>query len=213
MQFIETYLSETKQILENLDKQAIGSTIHLLAELRKSKGRLFVLGIGGSAANASHLVNDIRKIVGIEAYAPTDNIAELTARTNDNGWASIFSDWLAVSRLQASDALFILSVGGGSTEKNVSPNLVAAIDYAKTVGAKIMGIVGHEGGYTAKHADAAIVVPALNAKHITPHTEAFQAVIWHLLVSHPLLKAGETKWESLNNALDRRELPPLQKGD
>ena len=168
-----------------------------LAECRAGGGRLFILGVGGSAANASHAVNDFRKICGIEAYAPTDNVSELTARTNDEGWAGVFEGWLRVSRLRAADALLIFSVGGGNLEKNVSPNLVAAIQYAKTVGAKVTGIVGRDGGYTAQNADACVIVPTVNAKHVTPHAEAFQAVIWHLLVSHPALKQAETKWESV----------------
>jgi D-sedoheptulose 7-phosphate isomerase len=158
---------------------------------------LFILGVGGSAANASHAVNDFRKICGMEAYAPTDNVAELTARTNDEGWAGVFEGWLRVSRLRATDALLIFSVGGGDLEKQVSPNLVAAIQYAKSVGAKIAGIVGRDGGHTRKSADACILVPTVNAQHITPHAEAFQAVLWHLLVTHPALKTAQTKWESV----------------
>ena len=171
--------------------------VALLAECRARAGRLFILGVGGSAANASHAVNDFRKICGLESYAPTDNVSELTARTNDEGWAGVFEGWLRVSRLRETDALLILSVGGGNLEKQVSPNLVAAIRYAKTVGAKVAGIVGRDGGYTAQAADACILVPTVNAKHVTPHAEAFQAVLWHLLVTHPALKAAETKWESV----------------
>jgi D-sedoheptulose 7-phosphate isomerase len=169
----------------------------LLATCRAAGGRLFILGVGGSAANASHAVNDFRKICGFEAYAPTDNVAELTARVNDEGWAGVFEAWLRVSRLRPADALLIFSVGGGDLEKQVSPNLVAAIEYAKSVGAKVAGIVGRDGGHTRKSADACIIVPTVNPQHITPHTEAFQAVLWHLLVTHPLLKAAETKWESM----------------
>ena len=169
----------------------------LLAETRERNGRLFILGVGGSAGNASHAVNDFRKITGIEAYAPTDNISELTARTNDEGWASVFVEWLKISRLRPEDLILVLSVGGGNLEKNVSTNLVLAVQYAKQVGTPILGIVGNDGGYTAQVATACVVVPTVNAAHITPHTEAFQAVIWHLLVSHPKLKARETKWESI----------------
>ena len=158
---------------------------------------MFILGVGGSAANASHAVNDFRKIVGIEAYAPTDNVSELTARTNDEGWSTIFAKWLETSHLKSKDLLLIFSVGGGNLEKNVSPNLVAALQYAKQVGAKVIGIVGRDGGYTAKVADACIIVPTVNPNNITPHTEAFQAVIWHLIVSHPDLKIAQTKWESV----------------
>jgi D-sedoheptulose 7-phosphate isomerase len=169
----------------------------ILAEVRDQQGRLFVLGVGGSAANASHAVNDFRKITGIETYAPTDNVSELSARTNDEGWATVFESWLRVSRLQAHDGILIFSVGGGNLEEQVSPNLVAALKYAKSVGSKIMGIVGRDGGYTAKVADACVIIPTVNPAHVTPHAEAFQAVIWHLLVSHPALKAHQTKWESV----------------
>jgi D-sedoheptulose 7-phosphate isomerase len=158
---------------------------------------LFILGVGGSAANASHAVNDFRKIVGLEAYAPTDNVSELTARTNDDGWTSVFVEWLRVSRLQMHDLVLVFSVGGGNVEKNVSANLVAALQYAKQTQARIVGVVGRDGGYTAQIADACVVIPTVNAIHVTPHTEAFQAVVWHLLVSHPALKAAETKWESV----------------
>jgi D-sedoheptulose 7-phosphate isomerase len=171
--------------------------VRLLAETRARGGRLFILGVGGSAANASHAVNDFRKIAGLEAYAPTDNVSELTARTNDEGWASVFEQWLRISRLRASDLVFVFSVGGGNLEKNVSPNLVAALQYAKSVGAKIGGIVGRDGGYTAQVADACVIIPTVNPSHVTPHTEALQAVVWHLLVSHPDLKNAETKWESV----------------
>lgn len=197
MQFIKQYLNEAQQVISQLDMTQIEKTVELLTATRTHAGRLFVLGVGGSAANASHAVNDFRKIVGIEAYAPTDNVSELTARTNDDGWASVFANWLAVSRLNKKDAVLILSVGGGHLEKNVSPNLVAALQYAKEVGATVMGIVGRDGGYTAKVADACILIPTVNAENTTPHTEAFQAVIWHLLVSHPHLKAAQTKWESV----------------
>jgi D-sedoheptulose 7-phosphate isomerase len=167
----------------------------ILVQLRESSGRLFFLGVGGGAGNCGHAVNDFRKIVGIEAYAPTDNVSELTARTNDEGWETVFVEWLKVSRLKSTDALFILSVGGGNLEKNISPNLVRAVQYAKEIGAKVIGVVGRDGGYTAKVGDAVSIVPTVNPDAITPHSEAFQAVIWHLLVSHPLLKIRQTKWE------------------
>jgi len=196
MSYTEQHLREASAIIEKLDADAIERTAVLLAELRERRGRLFLLGVGGSAANCSHAVNDFRKICGIEAYAPTDNVSELTARTNDEGWASVFIEWLKVSRLSPADMLFIFSVGGGNREKNVSPNLVAALEYGKEVGAKIGGIVGRDGGYTANVADACVIIPTVNPQNVTPHTEAFQAVVWHLLVSHPALKAAETKWES-----------------
>ena len=164
--------------------------------MKADDGRVFFLGVGGSAANCGHAVNDFRKIVGIEAYAPTDNVSELTARTNDEGWSTIFVEWLKVSKLRPIDALFILSVGGGNLEKNISPNLVEAIKYAKSVGAKVTGIVGRDGGYTARVADACCIIPTVNRETVTPHSEAFQAVVWHLLVSHPKLKAHQTKWEA-----------------
>lgn len=196
MNFSTQFLTEAQDVISKLNVDVIEKVVSLLAETKAHGGRLFILGVGGSAANASHAVNDFRKIVGIEAYAPTDNVSELTARTNDDGWASIFVKWLEVSRLKKNDALFILSVGGGNLEKNISPNLVSALQYAKEVGAKVLGIVGRDGGYTAKVADACILIPTVNAENITPHAEAFQAVVWHLLVSHPALKAAQTKWES-----------------
>src|SRR5437763_15325206 len=194
--FVTQHLSEAADILGRFDLDAIERTATLLAETRARGGRLFLLGVGGSAANCSHAVNDFRKICGIEAYAPTDNVAELTARTNDEGWASVFSEWLKVSRLGANDAVMVFSVGGGNVEKNVSANLVAALQHAKEVGAMVLGVVGRDGGYTATVADACVIVPTVNAQNVTPHTEAFQAVVWHLLVSHPKLRAAETKWES-----------------
>lgn len=197
MNFTRQFLLEAKKIIDQLDVQKIEHVVSLLAQLRENNGRLFILGVGGSAANASHAVNDFRKIVGIEAYAPTDNVSELTARINDEGWHTIFAEWLKVSRLNENDALLILSVGGGNLEKNVSPNLVAALNYAKHKGSKIIGIVGRDGGYTATMTDACILIPPINSKNITPHTEAFQAVIWHLMVSHPALKITQTKWESV----------------
>lgn len=190
------HLREAAEVMGQLDVAAIERIASLLAELRDRGGRLFFLGVGGSAANCSHAVNDFRKIVGIESYAPTDNVSELTARTNDEGWASVFIEWLRISRLKSADMLFIFSVGGGNLERNISPNLVSALQFAKQVGASVVGIVGRDGGYTAKVADACLIVPTVNVETVTPHTEAFQAVIWHLLVSHPKLKARQTKWES-----------------
>jgi D-sedoheptulose 7-phosphate isomerase len=197
MSYTEKHLAEAAAILQKLDVAAIDKLVQLLAKIKESAGRIFFLGVGGSAANCSHAVNDFRKIAGIECYAPTDNVAELTARINDDGWEHSFVDWLKVSRLNNRDAIFVFSVGGGNVEKNVSANLVAAATYAKTVGAGILGILGRDGGFTARVADACVIIPTVNADSITPHAEAFQAVIWHLLVSHPLLKASATKWESL----------------
>ncbi len=197
MNFSARHLDEARRIIDGIDVTVIEQMANLLAELREKGGRLFFLGVGGSAGNCGHAVNDFRKIVGIESYAPTDNVSELTARTNDEGWETIFSEWLRVSRLKPQDALFVFSVGGGNLEKNVSPNLVRAIQYAKEVGAKVLGVVGRDGGYTAKVGDAVVIVPTVNPDAITPHSEAFQAVVWHLLVSHPLLKTKQTKWEGL----------------
>ena len=197
MNFVAQYIGESIEILQKLDSGAIEKMVSILAATRAGGGRLFLLGVGGSAANASHAVNDFRKIVGMEAYAPTDNVSELTARTNDEGWDGVFANWLKVSRLRVGDCVFVLSVGGGNLEKNVSPNLVKAVAYAKEVGAAVVGIVGRDGGYTATVADACVIVPTVNVTHTTPHAEAFQAVVWHLLVSHPSLKASETKWESV----------------
>jgi D-sedoheptulose 7-phosphate isomerase len=196
MTYAQQHLDETARILAQLDTGVIERMAQLLADLRARNGRLFFLGVGGSAANCSHAVNDFRKIADIEAYAPTDNISELTARTNDEGWASVFSGWLKVSRLNANDMLFVLSVGGGSVEQGISPNLVSALQYSRQVGAQVIGIVGRDGGYTAHVADACVIVPTINPANATPHTETFQAVIWHLLVSHPSLKITQTKWES-----------------
>ena len=201
MDFTEKFLMEAAEITRQLDRGKLDRMVHLLADTRTRGGRLFILGVGGSAANASHAVNDFRKIVGIESYAPTDNVSELTARTNDEGWEGVFSSWLSGSRLSSKDAVLVLSVGGGDRENNVSPNLVAALDFAKQVGATTLGIVGRNGGYTAKVADACVVIPTVNPEHVTPHTEAFQAVVWHLLVSHPDLKQVQTKWESVANAV------------
>jgi len=194
--YAKKHIAETMEIASKIDVDAIETMADLLARVKGEDGRIFFLGIGGSAGNCSHAVNDFRKIVGIEAYAPTDNVSELTARTNDEGWATIFAEWLKVSKLKPKDALFIFSVGGGNLEKNISPNLVEAIKYAKSVGAKVTGVIGRDGGYTAQAADACCIVPTVNSETVTPHSEAFQAVVWHLLVSHPKLKAHQTKWES-----------------
>jgi D-sedoheptulose 7-phosphate isomerase len=196
MSYAEIYLKEAAEIIRKLDTTAIERVASLLMQVKADGGRVFFLGVGGSAANCSHAVNDFRKIVGLECYAPTDNVAELTARTNDEGWESVFAEWLKVSRLSARDAVFILSVGGGDVERNISPNLVRAIRLAREVGAKVTGVVGRDGGFTARSADACIIVPTVNSETITPHTEAFQALIWHLLVSHPLLQQNQTKWEA-----------------
>ena len=197
MSFSQQFLTEAKQIIDALDLDAIERMATHLADTRTRGGRLFILGVGGSAANASHAVNDFRKIAGIEAYSPTDNVSELTARTNDEGWATVFESWLRGSRLRAEDTLLVFSVGGGNLEKNVSPNLVKALQFAKQVGARVIGVVGRDGGYTAQTADACVIVPTVNQVHTTPHAEAFQAVVWHLLVSHPAVKQSETKWESV----------------
>ena len=196
MSYVKQHLDEAARIISGLDTVAIEKMVLLLADLRARGGRLFFLGVGGSAANCSHAVNDFRKIAGIEAYTPVDNVSELTARTNDEGWESVFVNWLKGSRLQTRDMVFVLSVGGGSIESNISSNLVMALQYAREVGAQILGIVGRDGGYTGLVADAHVLIPTVNPDTVTPHAEAFQAVVWHLLVSHPALKAAETKWES-----------------
>jgi D-sedoheptulose 7-phosphate isomerase len=196
MSYAAEYLKEATQIIGKLDTATIDQMVDLLVALRERGGRLFFLGVGGSAANASHAVNDFRKIAGIEAYTPTDNVAELTARVNDESWESVFASWLRGSHLSAHDMLFVLSVGGGDLERNISPNLVRALEYAKQIGASICGIVGRDGGYTAQVADACAIVPTVNPNTITPHTESFQALIWHLLVTHPALLAAQMKWES-----------------
>ena len=196
MCYSQQHLNESIDIIQQIDANQIEKMADLLAKVKTDGGRIFFLGVGGSAGNCSHAVNDFRKIVGIESYAPTDNVSELTARTNDEGWATIFVEWLKISKLLAKDAVFIFSVGGGNLEKNISPNLVEALKYAKAVGAKITGVVGRDGGYTAQVADVCLVIPTVNPENVTPHSEAFQAVIWHLLVSHPKLKANQTKWES-----------------
>jgi D-sedoheptulose 7-phosphate isomerase len=194
--YSEKHLAEMVEIAQRIDSAGLEKMADLLRNVRERGGRLFFLGVGGSAANASHAVNDFRKIAGLECYAPTDNVSELTARTNDEGWASVFVEWLRGSRLNEKDAVMVFSVGGGNVEKNVSPNLVAALQYAKEAKASVLGIVGRDGGYTASVADAVCIVPTVNPQTVTPHSEAFQAVIWHLLVSHPKLKVQQTKWES-----------------
>lgn len=197
MSFVQRYLAETRRILEDIDADAIERAVALLADTRARGGRLFVLGVGGSAANASHAVNDFRKIAAFEAYAPTDNVSELTARVNDDGWETVFEQWLRTSRLRPNDLLLVFSVGGGDSEHNVSPNLVRALAYAKQVGTRIIGVVGRRGGYTAQVADACVIVPTVNPEHVTPHTETFHAVVWHLMVAHPALQSAKNKWESL----------------
>lgn len=196
MEYVKQHLSEATEIIKRIDSNVIEKMADILQGIKADGGRIFFLGVGGSAGNCSHAVNDFRKIVGIESYAPTDNVSELTARTNDEGWATIFVEWLKISKLNSKDCLFIFSVGGGNLEKNISPNLVEALKYGKSVGAKIIGVVGRDGGYTAEVADACSIIPTVNADTVTPHSEAFQAVVWHLLVSHPKLKANQTKWES-----------------
>ncbi len=197
MSYAEQHLRETAQIVSKLDPALCEKAVQLLVKVRERGGRLFILGVGGSAANASHAVNDFRKIANLECYAPTDNVSELTARTNDEGWTTVFAEWLRGSRLNDKDAILVLSVGGGNVDQQVSPNLVSALQLAKERGSATLGIVGRDGGYTAQVADVAIIVPTVNPANTTPHSEAFQAVIWHLLVSHPDLKVGQTKWESI----------------
>ena len=192
--FSTLYLEETKQICDMIDDNKIEIIATNLSKLRTNKGRLFFLGVGGSAGNCGHAVNDFRKLCGIEAYAPTDNVSELTARTNDNGWETVFSDWLKASNFSTQDAIMVFSVGGGNLDENVSPNIVKAVDYVKNIGGKIFGIIGKENGYVNKAGDYVLVVPVINEKRVTPHSEAFQAVIWHCLVSHPSLQISETKW-------------------
>lgn len=195
--YINSYLSEVQEITTKIDRDAIEKAVNILLNVKKQRGRVFMLGVGGGAGNATHAVNDFRKIAGIECYAPTDNVSELTARVNDEGWDSVFMNWLKVSRLSINDCVFVFSVGGGSQKENISNNLVQALRYAKEIDAKIIGIVGRDGGYTAQVADAAVIVPTVNPNTVTPHTEAFQAVVWHILVTHPLLKENEMKWESI----------------
>ena len=194
MDYVDGFLRCAAQVVEELDREAIGGMVRLFVETRERGGRLFVLGVGGSAANAAHAVNDFRKIAGMEAYAPTDNVAELTARVNDDGWDTVFAEWLKGSRLRENDLILVLSVGGGNRELNVSANLVKAVEYAREVGVRVCGIVGRDGGFTARVADACVVVPTVDAGLVTPLTEAFQAVVWHLIVTHPALKVGEMKW-------------------
>jgi D-sedoheptulose 7-phosphate isomerase len=196
MSYARQHLQEAARIIDSIDADAIERIAEILLKARNAGGRLFFLGVGGSAGNCSHAVNDFRKLAGFEAYAPTDNVSELTARTNDEGWETVFAAWLAGSRLRSEDAVFVFSVGGGSLEKNISANLVRALQYARHVGAAIVGVVGRDGGYTADVADACVIVPTVNPETVTPHSEAFQAVVWHLLVSHPSLKLVATKWES-----------------
>ena len=198
MNYSAQHLQETSKIVSQLDPALCEKAVDLLVAVRERGGRLFILGVGGSAANASHAVNDFRKIAGLECYTPTDNVSELTARTNDEGWSTVFAEWLKGSRLNAKDALLIFSVGGGNVEKNISPNLVEALQLAKERGSAVLGVVGRDGGYTAKVADVAIVIPTVNPRNVTAHSEAFQAVVWHLFVSHPKLKIAETKWENTN---------------
>jgi D-sedoheptulose 7-phosphate isomerase len=195
--YVDKYLSQVTRITELIDKKAVLNMVNILAGVRKSSGRLFIIGVGGGAGNAGHAVNDFRKIAGIESYSPTDNVSELTARINDDGWDSSFANWLKGSRINSKDCVFVFSVGGGNAEKNISNNLVQALKCAKELGAKIIGVVGRDGGYTAKVADAAVIIPTVDPETVTPHTESFQAVVWHLIVSHPALKANEMKWESV----------------
>ena len=197
MEFVDRYLQMASRIIAKVDRSEVCRMIDVLKKVKKNHGRIFFLGVGGSAANASHAVNDFRKICGFEAYTPVDNVSELSARTNDDGWETVFVNWLKQSRLRSEDAIFVFSVGGGDLDRNVSPNIVRAVQYAKEVKAKVLGVVGRNGGHTALHADACVVIPPLDEETITPHTEAFQAVIWHLLVSHPDLKQNEMKWETV----------------
>ena len=198
MTYSEKHMLEVVEVAKKIDTKKIENIVDLILNVKKEKGRIFFLGVGGSAGNCSHAVNDFRKIIGVESYAPTDNVSELTARTNDEGWSTIFSEWLKVSNLNPKDLIFVFSVGGGNIEKNISPNLVEALNYGKSIGCKLVGVVGRDGGYTTKVADACVIIPTVNEKTITPHTEAFQAVVWHLIVSHPKLKLNETKWESVS---------------
>jgi D-sedoheptulose 7-phosphate isomerase len=205
MQFIKQYLEESKQIIDQIDAADVAAMLDILVETKRNGGRLFFLGVGGGAGHAAHAVNDFRKLAGIETYAPTDNVSELTARTNDEGWETVFVEWLKTSRLSPRDTLFVISVGGGSLENNVSPNIVRAVQLGREVGCRIIGVVGRNGGYTAEVADACVIVPTVNAANVTPHTESFQALLWHLLVSHPRLRSAIGKWETVqNNAGVRR---------
>ena len=197
MEFIEKYIKDAKVILEEIDKDQIINMIEIISGMRAGNGRLFILGVGGGAGHASHAVNDFRKICGIEAYTPTDNVSELTARINDDCWETVYVNWLKGSRLTGDDVILVFSVGGGDFEKGISVNIVKSLQYAQEMGSKICGVVGREGGYTAQVADACVVIPPVSSETITPHTEAFQAVVWHLLVSHPRLQEFEMKWESV----------------
>jgi len=197
MLYVNEYLEEVELVVERIDREAIVKMIDVIVKIRKDGGRLFFLGVGGGAGNASHAVNDFRKIAGIECYTPSDNVSELTARTNDDGWESVFVEWLKGSRLNNRDGVFIFSVGGGDAEKNISINLVRALEYAKEEGAKILGIVGRDGGFTSRVGDVCVIVPTISQNTVTPHTEAFQSVIWHLLVSHPMVQISQMKWESV----------------
>ena len=197
MNYIEKYLEEAHKIIDSIDKDAINEMIELLNTIRENNGRLFILGVGGGAGHASHAVNDFRKICGIEAYAPTDNVSELTARVNDDGWGTAYVNWLKISKMNKNYMIFVFSVGGGNAEKNISMNIIKSLQFAKDVGAKVCGVVGRDGGYTAKVADACLIIPSFNIETITPQTEGFQAVIWHLIVSHPELQKFEMKWESV----------------
>jgi len=197
--YIERYFQEVMTITRKLDLESIDHMIDTLVDIRNNNGRLFFLGVGGGAGNATHAVNDFRKIAGIESYSPTDNVSELTARINDEGWESAYAKWLKGSRLNSHDGVFVFSVGGGNTAENISVNLVCALKYAHQIRARVLGIVGRDGGYTAQIADACVIIPVANPETITPHTEAFQGIIWHLIVSHPKLRHSEMKWESINN--------------
>ena len=197
MSYTADYLAEASKIIAGLDTTAVQNVMDMLVALRERGGRLFILGVGGGAGHASHAVSDFRKIAGIEAYSPADNVSELTARVNDDGWESVFVSWLKVSRLNRSDMVFVFSVGGGDLERDISPNLVRALQYAKEVGATICGVVGRDGGYTARVADGCVIIPMVNPETVTPHTEEFQAVVWHLIISHPILRIAEMKWESV----------------
>lgn len=196
MTYIDEYLEEAKRVVDLLDHAMIEKMIDLLLDIRQQNGRLFFLGVGGGAGNASHAITDFRKIAGIECYTPCDNTSELTARINDEGWDTVFIEWLKVCKLNKNDGVFVFSVGGGDEEKNISTNLVRALEYAVEVGAKILGIVGRDGGYTARVGDACLIIPTVNPNTVTPHTESFQSIIWHLIVSHPKMKVSEMKWES-----------------
>ena len=196
MNFIKQHLIECQKIIDKINPEDILGMVSSLKDIKEKKGRIFFLGVGGSAGNCSHAVNDFRKILSIESYCPTDNVSELTARINDDGWDTVFLEWLKISKLSKTDAIFVMSVGGGNLEKSISPNLVKALEYGKKVGCKILGIIGRDGGYTAKVADSFVIIPTVSTASVTPHTEAFQAVIWHLIVSHPDLQPSLTKWES-----------------